>query len=165
VSKRVALLLALGLCQMAATVVDLPLLKALAAASGASPAPQVFSRYGGLEPFSMRFALQYATHEGQHHTLPITSARYSQLRGPYNRRNTYGAAIAAAPALNANPQTQPMLHAVLRYGLCGDAPLLRELGIDPVTVDRSARPITLLYATRTEANTNALPLCLEVPCH
>lgn len=163
VSKRVALLLALGLLQMAASVVDLPVVKAIAAATGASPAPQVFSRYGGLEPFSMTFALQYTTHDGQQRSVPITPERYRQLRGPYNRRNVYGAAIAAGPALNASPQTQPMLHSVLRHGLCGDAPLLRELNVDARDRDTSVA-FALLYTARSDANTNALPLRVEVAC-
>lgn len=160
-NRSVLVLLCVGLCQMAADVAGLPVLKALAAASGASPAPRVFSRYGGLEPFSMTFALAYIDRAGRPQLISITPERYSALRGPYNRRNSYGAAIAAGPALHADDKTRAMIDSVLQHGLCGEAPVLRELGMNP---DDIASPITIRYPARADANTAGLPLSLVITC-
>jgi hypothetical protein len=112
-------LLILGVAQMAGDVLGLLPLKAIAAATGASPAPKVFSAVQGLETYSTRFFLDLG-----HQRVEITPGLYGRIRGPYNRRNVFGAALAYAPVLP--PQLRDP---VLRYGLCGDAPLLRELGL------------------------------------
>ena len=115
--KRIApaLLLVIGLTQMAGDVFHIVALKAIAAATGASPAPKVFSAVRGLETYSTRFFIA---------NVEITPEIYSRMRGPYNRRNAYGAALAYAPVIPAE-----LRDPVMRYALCGDAPLLKELGI------------------------------------
>lgn len=122
-------LLALGLLQMAADLAGLPILKGLAAATHASPAPKVFSSVQGLETFSTRFRIIVDPGTDRSAAHDITPERYARVRGPYNRRNVYGAALSYAPVLAADPQTSPMLDAVLRSALCGNAPLLVETGI------------------------------------
>ena len=109
------LLTLLGLAQMAGDLLQVDALKGVAAATGASPAPKVFSAVRGLETYSTRFYLA---------GVEMTPEIYSRMRGPYNRRNVYGAALAYAPVLSAS-----LRDPVMRYALCGDAPLLRELGI------------------------------------
>jgi hypothetical protein len=109
-------LTALGLMQMAGDLTGLRALKGIAAASGASPAPKVFSAVQGLETYSTRFYLA---------GTEMTPAIYARIRGPYNRRNVYGAALAYAPVLPDELRTP-----VMTYALCGDAPLMRELGIE-----------------------------------
>ena len=121
-------LLGVGLLQMAGDVVmqvtGSPALKGIAAATAASPAPKVFCSQGGLETFSSRFFLNYNAADGSEVTLPLTPEVYGRLDGPYKRRNVYGAALSYGPAL------PPELSGpVIRYGLRGDAPLLRELGV------------------------------------
>jgi hypothetical protein len=125
---RAALLLALGLAQITFDVLGLRAPKAIAAASGASPAPKVFSAVAGFETYSTRFAVEWRDATGTHRR-EIDAELYARLRGPYNRRNVYGAALAYGPLLAANQATRPMLDAVLTYALCGDGPLLRELGL------------------------------------
>ena len=62
-----------------------------------APCPKVFCDMGGMEPFASCFEI---IADGDKTTrIPITPELYRQLRGPYNRRNVYGAAIAAAPIL------------------------------------------------------------------
>ncbi len=152
-------LLALGLLQMTADVLGLPLLEGLAAATGASPAPKVFSAHRGLETFSTRFALELTGANGTV-VVPITPAEYARLEGPYNRRNPYGAVLAYGPVLVSDPRTRPMFEAVARHALCGDAPLLREVGIDP-----SAAAIGVALRLEPRPGTaRDLPLRIEVSC-
>lgn len=113
------LLVILGAAQMAGDLSGLLPLKAIAAATGASPAPKVFSAVQGFETYSTRFFI-----ESEGRRIELTPEVYSRVRGPYNRRNVYGAALAYAPVLPA-----PLRDPVVRRALCGDAPLLRELGI------------------------------------
>jgi hypothetical protein len=128
--------LALGLAQMAGDVCGLPALRAIANATVASPAPKVFTRVGDREPFSSRFTLVLHDVDGRAQRLPLTPERYALLRGPYNRRNAYGAAIAAGPLLVRDAMTAAMFWEVARFALCGDAPLLRELGVASAAVER-----------------------------
>jgi hypothetical protein len=124
--KRAALLLALGLLQMGGDLFQLPLLKKLGAASAASPAPKVFCAKEGYEAYATRFTLEWVDPWGEVHSRPLSADAAGRLRGPYNRRNVYGAALAFGPLL-----PDSLREPVLTYGLRGEAPVLRELGIDP----------------------------------
>ncbi len=159
-SRRILALIALGLAQMVADCAGSNPIKALFAATGASPAPKVFTTYDGLEPFSMRFTLEYRNRVGESFLLPLT-AEQTRLAGPYNRRNAYGAALAAAPALRNNKLTQAMVEQVLHYGLCREAPLLNELGVPQSETDGR---FIIHYQARTGANEHNLPLSVEVNC-
>jgi len=134
-----ALLLFIGLMQMCGDLTGLLVLKGIGAATGASPAPKVFSAVKGLETFSTRFYIDWTDLTSQSHTLEITPEVYAQLKGPYNRRNIYGAALAYGPILSSNPRTEAMFDSVLRYSFCGSAPLLMELGIDTSDLSGSVR--------------------------
>jgi hypothetical protein len=153
-------LVVLGLAQMAGDVLGLPALRGLAAATAASPAPKVFSSVQGLETFSTRFTVEWIDAAGNLHAEAVTPAVYARLRGPYNRRNVYGAVVAYGPVLAASPATRPMLDAIARHALCGDAPLLRELGIEPAAVRGRPR---LRLAPRAGTDPE-LPLVVEAPC-
>ncbi len=114
-----ALLFLVGLTQMAGDLLHLPALKGLGAATAMAPAPKVFGSIRGYETFSTGFALEA---DGQ--SWQLSPERYARLLGPYNRRNVYGAALSYGPVL------PPALRdPVLRHALCGEAPLLAELGI------------------------------------
>jgi hypothetical protein len=106
------LLVILGTAQMAGDLSGVLPLKAVAAATGASPAPKVFSAVQGFETYSTRFYLESGSRR-----IELTPEVYSRMRGPYNRRNVYGAALAYAPVLPAT-----LREPVLRYSLCGEAP-------------------------------------------
>jgi hypothetical protein len=141
-------LVLLGTAQMLGDLTGLLPLKAIAAATGASPAPKVFSAVQGLETYSTRFFLVL---DGRR--VEVTRELYSRIRGPYNRRNVFGAALAYGPVLPA-----ALRDPVMRYALCGDAPLLRELGLplaDRVAVDLEPLPGTSL---------GKLPTRFEVHC-
>ncbi len=133
------LLTVLGLAQMLGDLAGLPALRGLALATAASPAPRVFSAVGGLETYSTRFFLEWTDRRGMAQSLEFTPEVYARIRGPYNRRNVFGAVVAYGPVLIASETTRPVYEAVAGYALCGDAPLLRELGIDPDDVEGTPR--------------------------
>ena len=159
--KPVIALLAVGLLQMTADMLHLQTLKGVAAATAASPAPKVFSSVRGLETYSSRFYVEWTDKSGMFHSIKISPENTAGLRGPYNRRNVYGAVLAYGPVLQSDPSVRPMFDAVSRYALCGDAPLLRELGI-PVTEIRGAPHIRI--ETRPGTQAGDLPLEYEPSC-
>ncbi len=91
----------------------------------------------------------------------MTPEVYARLRGPYNRRNAYGAALAAGPVLATDPRTQGIFWAVLSHATCGEAPLLRELGIDPAQVDGPPR---VRYEPLPGSSVPDLPTVLQPTC-
>ncbi len=113
-------LVILGIAQMIGDLSGVVALRAVAAATGASPAPKVFSAVQGLETYSTRFFIESAGRR-----IELTPEVYSRMRGPYNRRNVYGAALAYAPVIPPE-----LRDPIVEYALCGEAPLLRELGIE-----------------------------------
>lgn len=127
--KRAAVLLALGLFQIAGDLLQLPILKNVGKASAAAPAPKVFCAMNGYEAYATSFTLEWVDRSGALHSRPLTADTAGRLRGPYNRRNVYGAALAYGPVL-----PERLSRPVLKYGLSGDAPMLREMGIDPAGV-------------------------------
>ncbi len=160
-SRAGIFLLALGLMQMAGDVLQLPWLKGIGAATGASPAPKVFSSVRGFETFSTRFFIEWTDTTGNFHSLEITPELYARLRGPYNRRNVYGALLAYGPVLQSDERTRALFNSVASYGLCKGAPLLRDLGISPANV-RGGFVIRL--QPRAGTNSENLPLLISAPC-
>lgn len=155
------LLLCLGLAQMAGDVFHFPALKALAAATAASPAPKVFSAVRGLETYSTHFALEWDDENGAQQVLELTPEINARLRGPYNRRNVFGAVLAYGPVLVTEPRTRPLFDSVARYALCGDAPILSELGLDPRKVSGRVR---VRLDPRPGSELGELPLTIAAPC-
>jgi hypothetical protein len=157
----IGLLALLGFAQMAGDLLHLPALKGIAAATAASPAPRVFSAVRGLETYSTHFFLEWTSREGTAHSIELTPERYARLRGPYNRRNIYGAVLAYGPVLVSDARTRPLFEAVAAYALCGRAPLLDELGIPH---EAAWGPLRLRLQLRPGASASGLPLLLEPPC-
>jgi hypothetical protein len=163
VNKAAVFLVAVGLLQMSGDVTERfvqprvgRVLKGVGAATAASPAPKVFSAVGGLETYSTRFYLEWTDRAGEFHSLQVTPELYARLRGPYNRRNVFGAALAYGPVLPPD-----LRDPVMRYALCGEAPLLRELGIDPAEV---RGPVRVRFEPLPGTDLRGLPTLLEAPC-
>jgi hypothetical protein len=162
-SKAAAFLLVIGLLQMTGDVLiqvagknkAFLLLKGVGAATTASPAPKVFSAVEGYETYSTCFFLEWTDNAGTGHELELTPEVYARLHGPYNRRNVYGAALAYGPVLPAD-----LRDPVMRYALCGDAPLLRELGIEAGEIEG----VRVVYRPLPGVDMGALPRELEAPC-
>lgn len=160
IDYRALALLVLGLAQMVGALLGVGPLKGLAAATVASPAPKVFSSAKGLETYSTEFFLEWTSTDGKEHSLALTPEVYPRLQGPYNRRNIYGAVLAFGPVLYTEEAARPMFDAASVYALCNDAPILRELGIDPDTVDG----VRVRYVPREGLDLGELPTLIEVPC-
>ena len=135
--------------------------RAIGAATAASPAPKVFSAVRGLETYSTRFFIDWTDRSGERHSLELTPEVNARLRGPYNRRNVYGAVLAYGPVLSTDPRTKPMFDAVAKFALCGEAPLLRELGIDPADV---AGRVRVRLEPLPGTGIGDLPREFEAPC-
>ena len=114
------LLFIFGLTQMLGYYLDSKLLRGVGAAYLTSPMPKVFSDVAGLETFASKFTLIYRTDDDQEHEIPITPELYSKIRGPYKRRNVFGAALSYAPRL-----PEELWQPVFDYGFSG--PLKHEL--------------------------------------
>lgn len=160
-------LLTLGLLQMCGDLLDRAgvhgagaAMRALGAAGGASPAPRVFSAVRGLETFSTRFYIEWISRDGAPYSIEVTPALYSRMQGPYPRRNAYGAALAYGPVMAATPQLRELHASVMRFALCGDAPLLRELGIDG---PRGGGTILIRYVPAS-GSTGELPNVISAEC-
>ena len=87
-----------GCLQMVGFLLENRTLRGLGAASSISPLPKVFSAVNQYETYAAEFTIFYEL-AGNTVAQIITPAFYQQLRGPYNRRNVYGAALAYAPVL------------------------------------------------------------------
>jgi len=127
----------------------------------ASPAPKIFTSVEGLETFSTRYFLEFKDREGRMRSVEITPELYSRIRGPYNRRNVYGAVLAFGPVLSTKPQTRMMFESVVRSALCGEAPLLVELDIDS---SQMAGDPQIRLVPSPNSSTGNLPLVLHADC-
>ena len=155
-----ALIVVVGLAQMVGRTFEWPVVAGVGMATGASPAPKVFSSVRGLETFSTRFFLEWTEEDGQQRRVSLSPERVARLKGPYNRRNIYGAVLAYGPILSTNPATRRMFQAVMRSALGGDRPLLRELGID---TSRAAGPVRIrLEPAPGKAPDPDVPLLIEI---
>lgn len=149
----------IGLGQMTGDLLGIAWLKAVSAVTMISPCPKVFTAHKGLETYSTKFFIEYTDTQGVEHSVEITPELYGRVKGPYNRRNVYGAVLSYGPVLVNDPKAAPMFWQVARFALAGDAPLLRELGIDPASVASSIR---VRYEPFPGADMGAWPRVLEV---
>lgn len=94
-----AIILALGLTRMVGYWLDNRTLQGIGAASGLAPFTKVFCATDGYEAFTASFRLRGQNEDGVSHEITLTPERYARLRGPYMRRNVYGAALVFAPRL------------------------------------------------------------------
>ena len=119
-------ILVVGLTQMTGDLVGSRVLKGIGAATAIAPCPKVFSDLNGWEAFASTFEIIV---EGKEEvSIPITPEVYARLKGPYNRRNIYGAAIAAAPRL-----PEPLWRSVFGYAFGPQGALRRELSLPETT--------------------------------
>ena len=146
------LIVVLGSFQFAGYVLNNPTMRGIGAACGFAPYTKVFSDVDGFETFAARFNLILHRNDGSDSLIPITPEFYRQLKGPYNRRNVYGAALSYAPRL-----PEKLWHSVFCYGFKG--PLREEFGIDD-----DVRSISIHIVTRTADRNDEwtfTPPCLD----
>ena len=113
----------------------------------------------GYETYSTQFFLEWRDRDGREHSLELTPEVYARIRGPHNRRNVYGAAVAYGPVLSTDELARDMFWAAARYALTGDAPILREFGVDPSTVEG---PIRVRFVPLPGTEMGDLPTMIEV---
>lgn len=103
-------------------------LSAVAAVTNLAPAMKVFTAHKGYETYSSKFELSVDFNDGQTITSELKPENYAGLKGPYNRRNVYGALIAYGPVLVKSPVTQSMWNEMVQRAFCGEARVITELG-------------------------------------
>jgi hypothetical protein len=135
-------------------------LKGIAAATLLSPAPRVFSAVDGYETYTTRFALKWIGTDGQARRLDVTPEVGARLRGPYNRRNVYGAALSYGPVLAGSEAGRLMLDSILKHAFGTNGPIWEELGIDRDSVSANLR---LRYHPRPGIELTNHLLTIEIP--
>ena len=148
-------LVTVGCLTAAGDLTGLEPVKALGLVTHASPAPRVFTSHEGYETFSPEFLI----HPGGLAAEPVvlTPELNALVRGPYNRRNAYGATIAYGPVLASNPATAPMFAAAFRHGFCAPDGIASDVGF----AGESRYAITIV--PRAELSRD-WPLRFEVDC-
>lgn len=142
------ILVLLGFLQMLGWATGSAALRGAGFALTASPLPMVFSHMRGAEPFSAAYAVTYDT-GSERKTLDITPKLYEKLKGPYNLRNTYGAAFAFGPVAHGGHERE-LWESVITFGMCRKGPVARQFGVKEaierlsihVTPSAKGRPIT-----------------------
>ena len=104
---------------------DSQIIKGVGLASVASPLPLVFSNFREIETFAADFQLRLKDSGKIIYDTQITSELYQKLRGPYNRRNIYGAVFAYGPVLT-QPSEKVLVDSVIKNGFCSDGVLIEE---------------------------------------
>src|SRR5262249_53527274 len=122
--NRIAVVLTIFACSaMVGDIFHSLGMKGVGVASTIAPFPKVFCDNQGLEGFASEFAIE-AQGAGGVTNIVLTPEIYSGLKGPYNRRNVYGAALAFGPKLPPE-----LWRSVFAYGMGPSGPLRRELGL------------------------------------
>jgi hypothetical protein len=153
-----AFLIGIGSLQLAGELLGMPRLKAFGAATQVAPAMKVFTAHQGYETHAARFYVGWRDARGELHEHALTPTLYAQLRGPYNRRNVYGAALAYGPLLRTDPKLLAMQTSVLRHAFCAPATLRGPLAI-PADAGQIRVRIDPIRPTRTD-----LEFTWEIDC-
>ncbi len=156
VNWPVRVVLLIGSLQLIGFVTQLDLVRNIGRLTTASPLPLVFSDFRGLETFSLEFNIRAEAQDGSTSEKLITPELYGQFKGPYNRRNVYGAVLAYGPKLT-EPSEKPLVDSVLKYGFCQGGPL-----IEMFALTSPARKITI--NTRSKARGDGSTYVTEVAC-
>ncbi len=133
-NRAAVFLLLTGTLQMAGYLAGSLPLRGLGALCGWAPFPKVFCDMDGYEGFTARFTLEGVTAAGEPFEIALTPEVYQRLRGPYNRRNVYGALLAGGPRL-----PQPLGDTLTRRALRPGSALWRELGLPEAVRELAVR--------------------------
>lgn len=117
-------LVALGLLSVAGALAGAGALSDLGRRLVASPLPLVFGRQGGLELTARRFELRLELTDGSTRTERGTPQLGARLRGPFARVAPLLGALTYFPVV-----PEPQRTALLRFALCDDGPLARDLAL------------------------------------
>lgn len=116
-------IVAIGCANIIGFVINSDSIKGFAVATASSPLPLVFTSFNGVETFSLDYMIKI----NQANPIPLTKQIYSQIDGPYNRRNVYGAMFAYSPFFQM-PELIKLRDQILSYVVCNNV-----IKIDSVT--------------------------------
>lgn len=142
----------IGLLQIIGYVTKVEMIRSLGILTVSSPLPLVFTEVKGVETFVNDFYIRYTDEAGVAQELKLTPEIYKQLKGPYNRRNIYGAAIGYGPVL-----PESLWNSVLSYGLCNH--VLNE----EFNISKDVSGVSVFIKTRTARRNDSWvlePTCL-----
>lgn len=137
------IIVVIGLLQTIGYVSKIKIIRSIGVITSASPLPIVFTEVKGVETFASDFYFRWDGENKVKEEIKITPALYSKLKGPYNRRNIFGAAIAYGPVLPKDTWDP-----ILNYGLCNNI-LTDELKIP---IDKES--FSLYIKTRTKGRSD-----------
>jgi len=140
-----------GCTAMLGDVAGSMVLKGVGAASLVAPFPKVFCDNQGLEGFASDFTIVAENADGGETRIALTPEMYAQMRGPYNRRNVYGAAISFGPKL-----PDEMWRSVFEYGLGTNGVLPAEFGM-PL----NSTNLSVVVRTRTRGRSDEWKLSAQ----
>lgn len=123
------LLLLIGLTSSIGHITNNGKIKGLGFASGASPLPLVFSVYNDIETFSTTFDIEATLLNDTVIQINLNKDNYGLLKGPYNRRNVFGAVFSHGPFFNMDTMIK-LRQRILYYGFCEKRVLIKEFGYD-----------------------------------
>ncbi len=126
---QAALLIGIGCLQLTGDLLGMETIKAVGAITHASPAPKVFTSQRGYETYTPQFFVSAIPVDGARQTIQLTPELNSLLRGPYNRRNAYGAVLSYGPVLASDQRSIGMFEAVLLFATCSQNALVTEVGL------------------------------------
>ena len=122
------LVILIGSLSMLGTVSGLDPVKGIGFMSTASPLPLVFSKFRGVENLSSDYYMDIRFRNGSTQSMKITPEIYDRAKGPYNRRNPYGAVLAYGPMLTKSNEII-LRDNVMEYSACGKGSFMREIGV------------------------------------
>ncbi len=155
-----AALALLAVAQPIADIAAMPELKAVLAATQAAPAMKVFTAQQGFETYAARYFISWREPDGRAQRIELTPQLYGRMRGPYNRRNVYGAALSYGPVLRSSPMTRPMAGSVAAYAFCKPGGLLREMRL----TDAQPSAVEIELVPRREPARKDYELSWSVAC-
>ena len=154
-------LVTIGSVRTIADIAGMQKISAVFAALNISPAMKVFTAHKGYETFSPVFVLEFKNYKSESKSITLTPELYRKLRGPYNRRNVYGAAISYGPVLVSNPKTETLFTSVAQYSFCNPGSLISELELN---VPQPIEFVTIHYLRDSKNENTSYPSKLEVQC-
>ncbi len=119
------LLVLVGVAEPAGFLVGNRTLREMGRLSSASSLPLVFNDVGGVAFWANHYTFEFTDRTGGVEWLEITSEVRSRIRGPHTRTAAYVVPIGLGPVLGPTSYRDP-----LRYGLCDNGPLARDLGYE-----------------------------------
>ncbi len=155
-------LITLGTFRPIADLFGLEAVSAVGTALNISPSMKVFTSHNGYETFSSKFFIHLTWNDGLLESHEISHSLYKKLKGPYNRRNVYGAIFSYGPLLITSPYTKPMFDNVTQNGFCKSTRLLDELNIN--RTNRKLIKVTIEVQQQTKKQRTDLPKLLEMYC-